>query len=175
MSQQIANDVYRLDVHMLGPTAAGQAIALQPMTADMAQRLGVAFAQFGPWKHYGISASQLTASFLDASGGNRPFAATVGGALAGAVIVRDPFLLGPYLVFLGILPEFQGMKIGEAALGWFEAEARRAAKRNIWLCVTGNNEGAQRFYRRHGWEVAAMLPDLIRNGDDEIMMRKRLD
>lgn len=145
------------------------------MTAGYGDRLGTSFATIGPWKHYGIGVAQLTASFLDASGGNRPFAITVGGALAGAIIVRDPFLIGPYLVFLGVLPDFQGMKVGDAVLSWFETEARRGGKRNIWLCVSGINDGAQRFYRAHGWEVAATLPDLIRDGDDEIMMRKRLE
>lgn len=144
------------------------------MTAARARSLGAACATFGPWQHYNIGADQLTASLIDRDGGNRPFEVSVGDALAGAIVIRDPWLIGPYLVFLGVLPAFQCQRIGETLLRWFEAEARRGGKRNIWLCVTGANDGAQRFYRAHGWSAAATLPDLIRDGDDEIMMRKRL-
>lgn len=165
---------YRLERRTIGATNDGRPIEIVPMAPDAAHSLGEAFATIGPWKHYGFTAGQLAASFVDASGGNHPFELIVDGTLAGAIIVRDPFLIGPYLVFLGVLPDFQGKMIGDAALGWFEAEARRGNNRNIWLCVTGINERAQWFYRRHGWEIATTLPGLIRDGDDEIMMRKRL-
>lgn len=168
------SDVFQLTRQIIGTSTDGRAVAVAPMSTDTAAHLGPQFATVGPWKHYGASPEQLTASFCDATGGNRPFAIFAGDAIAGAIIVRDPWLIGPYLVFLGILPEYQGQKIGDCVLRWFEAEARRGGKRNIWLCVTGINADAQRFYRTHGWEVAATLPDLIRDGDDEIMMRKRL-
>lgn len=174
MTSPAAKDLYRSERQTIGPSADGRTVEVAPMTPDAARDLGVACATFGPWKHYGMSSAQLTASFLDAGGGNRAFQVRVDDVLAGAIIVRPSFLIGPYLVFLGVLPAFQGQKIGDAALGWFEAEARRGKRRNIWLCVTGVNEGARRFYRARGWDVAATLPDLIRDGDDEIMMRKRL-
>ncbi len=168
------SELYQLKRQAVGAIADGRAVEVVPMTMDAAQALGSACATFGPWKHYRFAAEDLTASFLDHSGGNRPFAVRVANTLAGVIVVRDPWLVGPYLAFLGVLPAFQGIKVGDVLLGWFEAEARRGNKRNIWLCVTGANEGAQRFYRAHGWDVAATLPDLIRDGDDEIMMRKRL-
>lgn len=168
------SELYQLKRRVIGALADGRSIDVAPMTNDAAQVLGAACAAFGPWKHYQIGSEALTRSFLDQGGGNRPFQVRVGDELAGAIIVRESFLIGPYLVFIAVLPAFQGMKAGDALLGWFEAEARRGNKRNIWLCVTGVNEGAKRFYRAHGWEVAANLPDLIRDGDDEIMMRKRL-
>lgn len=168
------SELFRLEHQRIAALADGRAIEVAPMTVEAAKALGSHCATFGPWKHYGIGADQLTASFADRSGGNRPFEVRVGGELAGAIVVRDPWLIGPYLVFLGVLPSFQGQKAGDALLGWFEAEARRGDKRNIWLCVTGVNVDAQRFYRAHGWGIAATIPDLIRDGDDEIMIRKRL-
>ena len=174
MTPPTAGEPYRRERQTIGAVGDGRTIAVVPMTQAAARDLGTSCATFGPWKHYGISGPQLTASLFDASGGNHPFEVRVGDALAGAIVVRDPWLIGPYLVFLGVLPAFQGMKIGHALLGWFEAEARRGGKRQVWLCVTGVNADAQRFYRAHGWELAATLPGLIRDGDDELMMRKRL-
>lgn len=168
------SELYQLQRQVIGTIADGRSVEVAPMTAEAAPALGAACATFGPWKHYQISADALTRLFLDHSGGNRPFQVMVGGVLAGAIIVRQSFLIGPYLVFITVLPAFQGQKAGDALLGWFEAEARRGNRRNIWLCVTGVNDAAQRFYRAHGWDIAATLPDLIRDGDDEIMMRKRL-
>ncbi len=174
MTPPASGDLYQLRPHLLGAAVDGRSVSLAPMTAEAAAQLGPQFATFGPWQHYGIAGDQMTSAFRDATGGNRPFAILAGDDLAGAAIVRDPWLMGPYLVFLGVLPEYQSQKIGDAVLGWFESEARRGNKRNIWLCVTGMNTGAQRFYRAHGFDVAATLPDLVRDGDDEIMMRKRL-
>ena len=46
--------------------------------------------------------------------------------------------------------------------------------RNLWLCVSAFNVAAQRFYARHGFERVATLAGLLRDGDDELLMRKRL-
>ena len=37
-----------------------------------------------------------------------------------------------------------------------------------------SNVAAHRFYRRHGFESVATLASLLRDGDDELLMRKRL-
>ena len=95
-------------------------------------------------------------------------------ALAGAVIIRSPWLAGPYLQMLAVLPEWQGQAIGSAVLDWYEAAAVNAQMRQVWLCVTGINTRAQQLYRRHGYEMAARVPDMMRDGDDELLMRKGL-
>jgi ribosomal protein S18 acetylase RimI-like enzyme len=40
--------------------------------------------------------------------------------------------------------------------------------------VSASNVGAQSFYRRYGYSEAARLDELIKDGEDEILMRKRL-
>ncbi len=96
-----------------------------------------------------------------------------GGQLAGAVVIVCPWLAGPYLQMLAVLPPFQNLGIGAAILAWYEAEAR-GHFRNLWLCMSGFNANAQRFYLAHGYERAAIIPELMRAGDDELLMRKRL-
>ena len=90
------------------------------------------------------------------------------------VIIRSPWLAGPYLQLLAVLPMLQGSGTGSAILTWYEATAMAARMRNAWLCVSGFNVDAQRFYERYGYQLAGRLPDLMRDGDDELLMRKNL-
>src|SRR5207248_4635940 len=96
-----------------------------------------------------------------------------GAELAGAVIILSSWLAGPYLQMLAIMPAYQNRGIGAAILVWFESEARDHF-RNLWLCVSACNVHAQRFYRMHGYQRVATLEGLLRDGDDELLMRKRL-
>ncbi len=95
-----------------------------------------------------------------------------GGELAGAVSIRQPWLKGPYLELLALLPSFQNQGIGAAILDWFEREALRAEARNLWVCASGFNQRALRFYQRHGFRQAAALPGLVDEGYTEILLRK---
>ena len=72
-----------------------------------------------------------------------------------------------------VLPAHQKRGIGARVLAWYESEAR-GHFRNLWLCVSGFNPDAQRLYRQHGFEHVATLDGLVRDGDDELLMRKRL-
>ena len=53
-----------------------------------------------------------------------------GGAIAGVVAVRNPWLYGPYLGLLAVLPGYQGTGIGSAILGWMADEAGAAASKS---------------------------------------------
>jgi GNAT superfamily N-acetyltransferase len=88
------------------------------------------------------------------------------------VSVRSPWLKGPYLELLALLPKAQGQGIGANILAWFEQEALKAGARNLWVCASLFNTRALRFYERHGFEQAATLPGLVADGYDEILLRK---
>ncbi len=65
--------------------------------------------------------------FLAASGdGASRYVIEVDGVEAGAVSVRFPWLKGPYLELLAVLPPFQRRGIGAGILAWFEQEASAA-------------------------------------------------
>ena len=87
--------------------------------------------------------------------------------------IRDR-LRGPYLQFLGVLPTFQRLGLGRAMLTWFEKEARARGERNLWVATSDFNQNALRFYEHQGFEHAAVLDDLVRDGISEILLRKRL-
>src|SRR5262249_31442478 len=122
----------------------------------------------------GWPTERMTRAITRPSACVRRFEATVRGRLAGIVAVQDPFLHGPYLQLLAILPEFQGQKLGQRILEWMEGEARREEARQLWLCVSSFNDRAHAFYERFGFEEAAVLDKLASDASDEIFMRKRL-
>jgi ribosomal protein S18 acetylase RimI-like enzyme len=160
--------------HELGTARSGAAVALAPMTPVAAERLAPAIARTGPWAHYGFSAETLRGQFLAAGDGAIRYQLVIDATPAGVVVIRSPWLAGPYLQMLAVLPEHQSGGVGSLILGWYEARARSEKQRNLWLCVTGINAAARRFYGRHGYGLVATLPDLIRDGDGELLMRKRL-
>ena len=164
---------FRDERYALGRSGDGRALELLPMTATVAAELGPKTAAIGPWAHYASQPASITAALASRSDGAVRYQVRCGGELAGAVVVCCPWLAGPYLQLLAVLPSHQNCGIGAAILAWLEAEAREHF-RNLWLCVSAFNVAAQRFYRRHGFEDVATLASLLRDGDDELLMRKRL-
>ncbi len=164
---------YRVDVHDIGRSRDGAGLTLVPMTADVAAILGPALAAIDPWARFGILPERMQSFLAGIETAAPRFQIVCDGVVAGCIVVRHPWLHGPYLNLLGLLPPFQSRGIGERVLAWFEAEAR-GHFRNVWLCVSDFNEGAQRFYAAHGYTVAATLDALEKDGFDEFLMRKRL-
>jgi len=152
---------------------AGAAATLDEITPRDAALLGAAFAAMEPWSGYGMSAEALASFLARAEPGYARFAIRLGSVLAGAIVVRETWLLGPYLQFLGLLPGHQGRGLGKAALEWMASQAPWGT-RNLWLCVTASNTRARVFYERHGFEHAALLCDLVAAGKDEVLMRRRM-
>jgi GNAT superfamily N-acetyltransferase len=117
--------------------------------------------------------ADVLARFLAApDGGVARFIVEIDGKPGGAVSVRFPWLKGPYLELLALLPPFQRRGIGSALLGWFEEEGMRRGARNLWVCASSFNSSAIRFYGRHGFQPAAMLSGLVADGYGEILLRK---
>lgn len=147
---------------------------LQPLDAENAARLGTALAAMPPWSVTGWPAESLTRSFLREVSAMRRFEMIAGGDLAGMAAIQHPFLHGPYLQLLAILPGFQGRNLGLRVLEWMEAQARIEEARQLWLCVSTFNSRARAFYERFGFEAIAVLDKLASDRTDEILMRKRL-
>jgi len=115
------------------------------------------------------------AAFLNADDASaRRYAVMQDGALAGVASIRFPWLKGPYIELLAILPKFQRCGHGERILSFVESEALRRGLHNVWVCASQFNDGAARFYMRHGYREAATLPDLVADGFAESLLRKRL-
>jgi ribosomal protein S18 acetylase RimI-like enzyme len=146
---------------------------LAPVDEDAASFLAARCASIDPWARMAYPEESLGAYFRRADSAALRRCIRVGDEIAGAVVVRHPWLKGPYVEFLAVLPPHQGAGIGSAIIDWIEREAG-AGERNLWVLASDFNEGALRFYRRHGFEPVTRLPDLAADGFTEIMLRKRL-
>ncbi|MBI4725303.1 MAG: hypothetical protein HY765_10080, partial [Rhodomicrobium sp.] len=106
---------FKLTTHDLG------AATLRPLTAANAVPLGEALAAMPPWSVIGWPAERMIRGLQRELPCVRRFEVLVGNELAGIVTVQDPFLHGPYLQLLAILPAYQGRNLGLRILQWMEA------------------------------------------------------
>lgn len=170
------HELFHAERHALGLLRVGQAgsvLMLEALTAPVARSLATALAAIDPWQRMAIPADDLLRFLLDHDPACHRFAITLGGRLVGVVAVRDPFLHGPYLNLLAVLPDWQGLGIGSAVLAWLEARSR-GHRRNLFLCVSTHNPRAAAFYRAHGYVEVGLIEGLALDLSDELLMRKRL-
>jgi GNAT superfamily N-acetyltransferase len=125
---------------------------------------------------YGRGAAALERAIAAAHArGEGLLVADDGGTLRGlAWFLREGTLaMGGYLKLIAMLPGAEGKGTGAALLAAFEAEtAARSA--HAFLLVSDFNEGAQRFYERHGYARVGALPGLVLPGVAELLYWKRL-
>jgi ribosomal protein S18 acetylase RimI-like enzyme len=148
-------------------------LRLEAMTEAAAQPIADAMAEIDPWRTLGVGAETLAHGLLMKDDHLHRSAILHNDKLAGVVSVRNPWLFGPYLSLLAILPGHQQSGIGAAMLQWLEHEAGKSAG-NVWACVSQFNHRARRFYARHGFEEIGVLGGLVRPEHDEVLIRKRL-
>ena len=168
MRRKVTNTAFAAARYELG------ACELVPFAGATAQMIAPTLAGMPPWSVLGWTAEAMERSLLREMPALARYEVRVGDALAGIVFIQDPFLLGPYLQRLALLPEYQGKAFGACILQWMEARARTAHARQLWLCVSSFNVRARAFYKRFGFEEAAVLDELAADAFDEILMRKRL-
>lgn len=153
---------------------AAPGLLLEPFPAELADDFGTVFAGMPPWLDYTYPAERLAFYFATEEPGAPRLLIRSRGEAAGVMGLRSPWLRGPYLQFLGIIPKFQNRGIGRAVLTWWEKHARLCGETNLWLTVSETNAPARAFYARNGFCEAAILPELVADGCSEILMRKRL-
>jgi ribosomal protein S18 acetylase RimI-like enzyme len=126
-----------------------------------------------PWRTLGTDPTKLAASLAEERHGLIQRAIIRNADIVGVVCVRYPWLFGPYLMLLAVFPECQRSGVGSGILQWLESEVQGSTT-NIWACVSSFNVHAQSFYARHGFQEVGVLPDLVRIGFSEILVRKQL-
>lgn len=151
-----------------------EASRLDQLTRADSRDLAEALAQIDPWRTLGFTAERLQGFIAAEAAHQARYAIRFEGRLAGFVCVDRDWLLGPYLRSLAVLPAYQSRKLGSAVLTWLTDEARRAARRNVWVCVSDFNRDAQRLYELNGFEKVADIADMVVTGRGEILMRKVL-
>lgn len=146
---------------------------LAPISDDDGETLGVALAAIDPWRRMGYAAGSIGKYLVRYDPAAHRFAIRADGEVVGAVSIRNPWLRGPYLELLGLLPGSHRRGIGRAVMSWFEAEAPPGAA-NLWVVCSTFNSGALSFYTRCGFSAVTTLEDLVVPGFNEILLRKSL-
>ena len=86
-----------------------------------------------------------------------------------AVNMEGPF--AGYIQALVVASELRDRGIGARLLQFAEKRIFRDSP-NVFLCVSGFNPRAQRFYARLGYERIGELKDYVIAGESEFLMRK---
>ncbi len=147
---------------------------LRHTTASDAKLLSVTLSKIDPWKTLGSTPNEFEQGFQSQTSSTNTYTVMFEGKPVGIISVRFPWLLGPYLGFLGVIPDAQGKGIGKTLLNWLDETARAHSSRNIFICVSEFNHDAQAFYKACGYKKVANLEGLILDEYDEFLMRKRL-
>ncbi|MBM3545006.1 MAG: GNAT family N-acetyltransferase [Alphaproteobacteria bacterium] len=147
-------------------------ISLDPLRSEDCARLAQSIVAMAPWSVMNYPADDMR-SFLEATSDTViRYRLERRGEDGGIVSIRYPWLKGPYLELLALLPNFQGKGLGTRILRWLERETVRLEARNLWVCASSFNHDALRLYERHGFQRVATLPGLVVDGYDEILLRK---
>ncbi len=88
-------------------------------------------------------------------------------------LVAGTFAMGGYLRLIAVVPGATGAGAGTALLEAFEAEVAKTS-RHAFLLVSDFNQGAQRFYERHGYARVGAIPGLVLPEVAELVYWKRL-
>lgn len=154
-------------------TRTGGSVCLDPIDAASAGSLARAITDIDPWRRMGYGADAMAAYLAVPGPGACRRVIRSGDRALGAVAVRHPWLRGPYLELLALLPGCQGHGIGAAVLDWMEGEVAGRAN-SLWVCTSTFNVRAVAFYERHGFVRVGDLDGLVGPGFTEILLRKRL-
>ena len=93
--------------------------------------------------------------------------------IVGFVILQMTGAFVGYIQTVGVIPEWRNRGIGTNLIRFAEKRILREAP-NVFICVSSFNKGAERLYRRLGYEVVGELRDYIVTGHSETLMRKTI-
>jgi ribosomal-protein-alanine N-acetyltransferase len=93
--------------------------------------------------------------------------------IVGFVVVSMTGAFIGYVKSIYTAPEWRGRGVGSRLMSFVEDRIFREAP-NVFICVSDFNEGAQRLYRRLGYEVVGELKDYLVSGKSEVLMRKTI-
>ena len=124
------------------------------------------------WQRYGVTEASATTQFSNALRANDLLLVSGDDLCGFAWCLRGgAFGRSDYLRLIGVRADCTGQGIGAALLADVE---NRSQSRDLLLLVSDFNEGAQRFYRRMGYEQIGAIPGYVLPDVAELIFRKRL-
>jgi len=152
----------------------GRAPRITRATPSLARAQARWVAAIEPWRGLGYRPQALGRYLARMAGAHDVWVARGAGRAApvvGIVAVQDGVLLGGFVGLLAVRPSEVGRGVGRALM---DRAAARTFARRAWLYVSCDaaNAGALRFYRKLGFARVGRLPDLVRAGRVEILLRR---
>ena len=151
-------------------------IEISQATPALAGRQGAWVAALEPWKSLGYDGRGLSRFLRRVAVGGGVLVATAGAApgrrarVAGVLALQEGVLLGNFVSLLAVRPEAAGQGLGRALMA--AAEARTPPRRWLFVSADAGNRDALGFYRKLGFARVGRLPDLLRPGRVELLLRK---
>jgi GNAT superfamily N-acetyltransferase len=139
------------------------------LAAKEAEIIARACAGFDPYLRLGYRAETLAAYLTRPDSSLSRYAIESDGRFIGVLALRKPWLRGPLIEMLALLPDAQGRGLGSAILNRCKSDSGK----NLWATVSAFHEPARRFYAKAGFEELCALPGIVREGEDEILLRWR--
>ena len=149
------------------------ALVIQRAGAAAARAQAAWIAAMQPWRGLGYKAAPLGRWLARMAAAHEVWIARVGPRrpVQGIAVVQNGFLLGAFVALLAVPPAHAGRGIGRALMDHVEARAFET-RRWVFVSCDAGNQAARRFYRRRGFTRVGALPDLIRPGAVELLLRK---
>lgn len=145
--------------------------SIRPYRPEDSEAVVRMLADSDPWKKLGYAAPDWERLFKTFPEGRDSFVIEADGTVAGLALLRQKFLIGDYLELLPIEPSAQRKGLGGQLLAYLE-ELVFARVKNLFVCVSDFNEGARKFYARHGYQEIGPIPNFLIPGSAEILLRK---
>jgi len=91
--------------------------------------------------------------------------------IAGFILLELKGAFKGYIRQLGVLEAYQNLGLGSRLLD-FAVNRISDISPNVFICVSEFNSGAINLYSRKGFEIVGRLCNYVKDGYDEILMRK---
>lgn len=94
-----------------------------------------------------------------------------GAVLAGFAVIQTGGSFRGYIQTLCATPAYRGKGVGTFLLQNSEQRIHQFSP-NVFMCVSSFNIAAQQLYFRYGFEQVGILKDFVKQGFDELLLRK---
>jgi ribosomal-protein-alanine N-acetyltransferase len=122
-----------------------------------------------PWTTLGRGYEEQLRIITDPS--REVYVAVAERKVVGFVVIEMNGSFKGYVKSICVSPGLRGRGVGSTLITYAEDRIFRETP-NVFLCVSDFNVGAQRFYRRLGYETVGELRDYVVAGHSEVLMRK---
>lgn len=148
---------------------------IRPWQASDIDAIAHIMASHPLWQRYGITeeSARTRLQRLMASGEDG-FVAEDGTVRGFVLFNTKTFGEQGYIRLLGVNPQDTSTGVGAQLLSRVESFLIHQGINRLLLLCAHWNEGAQRFYMRHGYRLVGRLPNWVLDGTDELIYAKCL-